>query len=117
MLVHEGVVMEKLLNVMQELREKCPWDQAQTPESLTRYAIEEAYEVEDAVRQGDPKHVKEELGDLLLQVVFQSQMYSERGDFNFSDVVDAITEKLIRRHPHVFQSESSEKLSPEQVSA
>lgn len=114
--MHGGVVMEKLLNVMQELREKCPWDQAQTPESLTRYAIEEAYEVEDAVRQGDPKHVKEELGDLLLQVVFQSQMYSERGDFNFSDVVDAITEKLIRRHPHVFQSESSEKLSPEQVS-
>lgn len=101
---------------MQELRAKCPWDQAQTPESLTRYAIEEAYEVEDAVRQGNAQHVKEELGDLLLQVVFQAQMYSERGDFDFNDVVDAISEKLIRRHPHVFQSEKFDELSSEQVS-
>ncbi len=67
--------MEKLLSIMQTLREKCPWDQAQTPMSLTRYAIEEAYEVEDAVRSGDWQHVKEELGDLLLQVVFQAQMF------------------------------------------
>lgn len=100
---------------MQQLREQCPWDQAQTPESLTRYAIEEAYEVEDAVRQGEPQHVKEELGDLLLQVVFQSQMYSERGDFNFQDVVDTISEKLIRRHPHVFQAEQFDQLMQEDV--
>lgn len=100
---------------MQQLREQCPWDQAQTPESLTRYAIEEAYEVEDAVRQGEPQHVKEELGDLLLQVVFQSQMYSERGDFNFQDVVDTISEKLIRRHPHVFQEEQFDQLTQEDV--
>ena len=97
--------MEKLLSIMQTLREKCPWDQAQTPMSLTRYAIEEAYEVEDAVRSGDWQHVKEELGDLLLQVVFQAQMYSEQGVFDFNDVVESISEKLIRRHPHVFQSE------------
>ena len=63
--------------------------------SLTRYAIEEAYEVEDAVRSGDAQHVKEELGDLLLQVVFQAQMYSEQGVFDFNDVVESISEKLI----------------------
>jgi len=65
--------MEKLLAIMQELRQKCPWDQQQTPESLTRYAIEEAYEVEAAVRSGDIDEIRNELGDLLLQVVFQSQ--------------------------------------------
>lgn len=108
--------MEKLLNIMQQLRQQCPWDQQQTPESLTRYAIEEAYEVEEAVRQGDVQHVKEELGDLLLQVVFQAQMYSEQGAFDFHDVVETISEKLIRRHPHVFQAEQFATLSAEEVS-
>ena len=107
--------MERLLNIMQTLREKCPWDQAQTPMSLTRYAIEEAYEVEDAVRRGDAQHVKEELGDLLLQVVFQAQMYSEQGDFDFQDVVESISEKLIRRHPHVFQTEQFENMTEDEV--
>lgn len=108
--------MEKLLNIMQELRQKCPWDQQQTPSSLTRYAIEEAYEVEAAIRVGDLDEIRNELGDLLLQVVFQSQMYSEQGAFNFQDVVDAISEKLIRRHPHVFQAEQFQNLNSEQVS-
>ena len=108
--------MEQLLAVMQELREKCPWDQKQTPNSLTPYAIEEAYEVEAAIRSGDIQHIKEELGDLLLQVVFQSQMYSEQGAFNFQDVVQGITEKLIRRHPHVFQAEQFNQLTAEDVS-
>ncbi|EOR09333.1 nucleoside triphosphate pyrophosphohydrolase [Acinetobacter tandoii] len=108
--------MEQLLAVMQELREKCPWDQKQTPNSLTPYAIEEAYEVEAAIRSGDIQHIKEELGDLLLQVVFQSQMYSEQGAFNFQDVVQGITEKLIRRHPHVFQAEQFNQLTAEEVS-
>ena len=107
--------MEKLLSIMQTLREKCPWDQAQTPMSLTRYAIEEAYEVEDAVRSGDAQHVKEELGDLLLQVVFQAQMYSEQDAFDFNDVVESISEKLIRRHPHVFQSEKFDQLNETDV--
>ena len=107
--------MEKLLSIMQTLREKCPWDQAQTPMSLTRYAIEEAYEVEDAVRSGDGQHVKEELGDLLLQVVFQAQMYSEQGVFDFNDVVESISEKLIRGHPHVFQSEKFDQLNETDV--
>lgn len=107
--------MEKLLKIMQTLREECPWDQDQTPESLTRYAIEEAYEVEDAVRSGDTQHVKEELGDLLLQVIFQSQMYSEQGAFDFNDVVESLSAKLIRRHPHVFESEKFENLNEAQV--
>lgn len=108
--------MEKLLAVMRELREKCPWDQQQTPQSLTQYAIEEAYEVEAAVRDGNIDEIRDELGDLLLQVVFQSQMYSEQGAFDFNDVVHAITEKLIRRHPHVFQPEQFSQLSSDDVS-
>ena len=108
--------MQDLLYVMQQLREQCPWDKAQTPQSLTRYAIEEAYEVEDAIRQGNLDEIRNELGDLLLQVVFQSQMYAEQQAFNFEDVVQAITEKLIRRHPHVFQAEQYADLTAEQVS-
>ena len=107
--------MQQLLEIMKTLREKCPWDQAQTPETLTRYAIEEAYEVEAAVRSGDAEHVKEELGDLLLQVVFQSQMYAEQGAFSFQDVVETLIEKLIRRHPHVFD-ENFAQLDEQQVS-
>lgn len=108
--------MEQLLKIMQQLRAECPWDQAQTPETLTKYAIEEAYEVEAAVRSGCANDVKEELGDLLLQVVFQSQMYSEQGLFNFNDVVEAISEKLIRRHPNVFRADEFSKLNTDEVS-
>ncbi len=75
--------IKELLAIMQELRQKCPWDREQTPLSLTRYAIEEAYEVEAAVREGDISEIRDELGDLLLQVVFQAQMYSEQGAFDF----------------------------------
>lgn len=107
--------MEQLLSIMRELREKCPWDQKQTPLSLTPYAIEEAYEVEAAVRSGQVNDVRDELGDLLLQVVFQSQMYSEQGAFDFHDVVQAISNKLIRRHPHVFQTEQYSALSSDDV--
>lgn len=113
----KGYKMEQLLSIMKQLRAECPWDREQSPESLTRYAIEEAYEVEEAVRIGDVEEVKNELGDLLLQVVFQSQMYSEQGAFNFDDVVAAICQKLIRRHPHVFEKEKFEQLTPEQVSS
>ncbi|OTG68593.1 nucleoside triphosphate pyrophosphohydrolase [Acinetobacter sp. ANC 4470] len=107
--------MDKLLAVMRELREKYPWDQQQTPQSLTKYAIEEAYEVEAAIRDGNTDDIRDELGDLLLQVVFQAQMYSEQGAFNFNDVVQAITEKLIRRHPHVFQAEQFSQLGAADV--
>ena len=109
--------MEQLLAIMKQLRTECPWDREQTPESLTQFAIEEAYEVEEAVRSGNIDEIKNELGDLLLQVVFQSQMYSEQGAFDFDDVVEAICQKLIRRHPHVFQKQQFENLTPEQVSS
>ena len=107
--------MQQLLALMQQLREECPWDRAQTPQSLTRYAIEEAYEVEAAIRQGNADEIRDELGDLLLQVVFQAQMHSEQNLFNFQDVVQAIVEKLIRRHPHVFEKEKWQTLSQQEV--
>ena len=98
--------MEQLLNIMRELREKCPWDQQQTPESLTGYAIEEAYELGEAVQGDDDEDIKGELGDVLLQVVFHCQMYAEQGRFDMSDVITTLQGKLIRRHPHVFEAET-----------
>ncbi|WP_210009619.1 nucleoside triphosphate pyrophosphohydrolase [Aquirhabdus parva] len=94
--------MLELLAVMSRLRAECPWDQAQTPASLTRYAIEEAYEVEAAIQTGNIDHIRDELGDLLLQVVFQAQMHAEQGHFNFFDIAQTLSQKLIRRHPHVY---------------
>jgi ATP diphosphatase len=94
-----------LLTIMAALRDRrtgCPWDVAQSFASIAPYTIEEAYEVADAIAQGDMRELREELGDLLLQVVFHAQMGSEAGSFDFGDVVEAITGKLIRRHPHVF---------------
>ncbi|WP_445116527.1 nucleoside triphosphate pyrophosphohydrolase [Acinetobacter sp. WZC-1] len=107
--------MEQLLAIMKKLRAECPWDQAQTPESLTRYTIEEAYEVEEAIRSGNSNDIRDELGDLLLQVVFQAELYSEQGVFDFQDVVTAISQKLIRRHPHVFKADQFKDLSADQV--
>lgn len=100
--------LKKLLVTMQTLREKCPWDRKQTPLTLTKYAIEEAYELEAAIRSGDLNEIKNELGDLLLQVVFQSQIYAEQDAFTFDDVAEAIHEKMIRRHPHVFDAHPQE---------
>lgn len=94
--------IEKLLNIMIELREKCPWDKKQTMESLRYLTIEETYELSDAILEADRAEIKKELGDILLHIVFYSQIAKENGDFNFADVVDGICEKLILRHPHVF---------------
>ena len=96
--------LQELINVVAKLRspQGCPWDLAQTPESLTPYVIEEAYEVVDAIQTGDKKAISEELGDLLLQVVLQAQIASEAGDFSLQEVAEGISQKLIRRHPHVF---------------
>ncbi|MDG6095337.1 nucleoside triphosphate pyrophosphohydrolase [Acetobacter sp. AN02] len=80
----------------------CPWDVAQTPLTVAPYAIEEAYEVLDAIQKGDTDATEDELGDLLLQVVFQSQIAAESGDFTFDSVANRIADKMIRRHPHVF---------------
>ena len=97
--------MQRLLAIMARLRSPeggCPWDLEQTHATIAPYTIEEAYEVAEAVNQGDPQALKEELGDLLLQVVFQAQIAQDAGDFTFADVAEAISTKMIRRHPHVF---------------
>ena len=94
-----------LLGIMAKLRDPdggCPWDLEQDFASIAPYTIEEAYEVDDAIRRGDWEDLRDELGDLLLQVVFHAQMAREAGHFAFDDVVAAICEKLVRRHPHVF---------------
>jgi len=98
------LALQELIDVVAKLRspEGCPWDLAQTPESLTPYVIEEAYEVVDAIQTGDKKAISEELGDLLLQVVLQAQIASEANDFSLQEVAEGISQKLIRRHPHVF---------------
>ncbi|RMF99292.1 MAG: nucleoside triphosphate pyrophosphohydrolase [Gammaproteobacteria bacterium] len=98
----------KLLEIMAALRDPlrgCPWDRAQDFRSIAPYTIEEAYEVADAIDRGDLGALREELGDLLLQVVFHAQMASEQGAFDFADVVAGINAKLRRRHPHVFGAE------------
>lgn len=102
--------IEKLLEIMRRLRDKdsgCPWDIEQTFETIAPYTLEEAYEVADAIARGDLGHLREELGDLLLQVVYHAQMAEEQGSFDFGDVVEGITEKMIRRHPHVFGDEAA----------
>ncbi|WP_414829838.1 nucleoside triphosphate pyrophosphohydrolase [Alteromonas sp. H39] len=102
--------LARLTRIMVALRDPktgCPWDVAQTMSSLTRYTIEEAYEVADAIAKGNPDEICDELGDLLFQVVFYSQIADEDHIFDLQDVARAICEKLIRRHPHVFAGESA----------
>lgn len=96
--------MDDLKRIMELLRspEGCPWDKEQTHQSIRRNMLEEAYEVAEAIDENDPAHLKEELGDVLLQVVFHARMAEEAGLFNFDDVVDGIARKLVFRHPHVF---------------
>lgn len=101
--------VDDLLRVMARLRDPetgCPWDVKQSFASIAPYTIEEAYEVAEAIARDDLEGLKDELGDLLLQVVYHSQMASEEARFGFADVVDAITRKMIRRHPHVFEDTS-----------
>ena len=101
----------RLIEIMAALRAPktgCPWDLAQDFSTIAPYTLEEAYEVADAIARGDLADLKDELGDLLLQVVFHARMAQEQGVFDFGDVVQAITEKLVRRHPHVFGDERSQ---------
>lgn len=95
-----------LLAIMARLRSPsgCPWDREQTENSLKKFLIEEAYEVLETIEANDPEGLKEELGDLLLQIIFLSRIAEEKGQFNFVDVVHTLAEKLVRRHPHVFSS-------------
>ena len=106
-----GEKFQKLLEIMAALRapDGCPWDREQSIATLKPYLIEETYEVLDAIEREDWDHLAEELGDLQLQIVFQAQIAKEEGLFSIDDVVDAISEKLIRRHPHVFGNESGKE--------
>lgn len=100
--------IQRLLEIMARLRDReggCPWDIEQTFATIAPYTIEEAYEVADAIDRGDLADLRDELGDLLLQVVFHAQMAREQGAFAFGDVVQAISDKMVRRHPHVFAGE------------
>ena len=97
--------ISRLLQVMEDLRHPktgCPWDREQTFETIAPYTIEEAYEVADAIKKDDQASLKDELGDLLFQVVFYAQMSKENGGYDFNDIADTISEKMISRHPHVF---------------
>jgi len=112
--------MSKLLAIMARLRgirtQGCAWDLEQTFETIAPYTVEEAYEVADAIQRRDLQDLKDELGDLLFQVVFHARMAEEAGQFKFEDVVEAICAKMIRRHPHIFGSEGP-RSSAEQVLA
>tara|TARA_A100001011_G_C14283865_1_gene832767 strand:+ start:1207 stop:1983 length:777 start_codon:yes stop_codon:yes gene_type:complete len=94
--------LERLLNIMDELRDKCPWDRKQTFETLRHLTIEETYELGDAILDNDLEEIKKELGDLLLHIVFYSKIGSEKNAFDIGDVADQISEKLIIRHPHIY---------------
>lgn len=115
---HRLASLARLLDIMAKLRDPqggCPWDLEQTFKTIAPYTIEEAYEVEDAIARNDMAGLKDELGDLLLQVVFHARMAEEAGHFAFSDVAAAIADKMIRRHPHVFGGVAADK--PETVTA
>jgi MazG family protein len=110
-----GAALNEFVDIVKRLRGPggCPWDAQQTPETLKTYVLEEAYELVEALDSGDPGQVKEELGDLLLHLVFLSNLYEERGDFTLAAVTAGIAAKMIHRHPHVFgdaQAETQEEL-------
>ncbi len=105
--IQRDEICEKLLNFLEIIRrlrapDGCPWDREQTHKSLKSYVIEEAYELTEAIDSGDPEKIKEELGDVLLQIALHSQIALEEGKFDFGDVLDRISKKMIYRHPHVF---------------
>lgn len=93
---------ERLLNILDELREKCPWDREQTVESLRTLTIEEVYELSEAVLRNSFAEIRKELGDILLHIIFYAKIADEQGKFNITDVIDSLCDKLIYRHPHVF---------------
>ncbi|HIA31682.1 MAG TPA: nucleoside triphosphate pyrophosphohydrolase [Nitrospinaceae bacterium] len=107
--------LSKLIKITDTLmgEDGCPWDKVQTRESLKPYLVEETYEVLDALDANDPEKIKDELGDLLYQILFHSKISSLKGEFNFRDVIDNLSEKMVRRHPHVFKE--GELNTPDQV--
>lgn len=100
----ELAAFERVLDIMDELREKCPWDKEQTTESLRPLTIEETYELSDAILKQDPHGISKELGDILLHIIFYAKIGEEQGDFDIVTVIDNLSNKLVYRHPHVFAS-------------
>ncbi len=107
--------LSELITTMRQLRsaDGCPWDREQSPESLRPYILEEAYELVDAIDAGDTQEILAELGDLLLQVIFQAQIFSERGLFGIGEIAEGINIKLRRRHPHIFSLTTGQKQHPD----
>ena len=93
---------KELLDIMDDLREKCPWDKKQTFESLRKLTIEETYELADAITEDDWKGIREELGDLMLHILFYSKIGNEQQQFTLTEVMNGVSEKLISRHPHIY---------------
>ncbi len=110
-----GASLVEFLEVMRRLRAECEWKQSQTHRSLARYLLEESHETLEAIDSGDPDHLREELGDLLLQVYFHAVIAEETGDFTIDDVAAGIIEKMVRRNPHVFGSERAGEMTPTEV--
>jgi MazG family protein len=111
--------IDKLLAVMQDLRhpeQGCPWDLRQTSASIAPHTLDETHEVLDAIERGDTENLKEELGDLLFNIVFHARIAEEQGEFDFDDVARGITDKMLRRHPHVFGDERESEISDRQLS-
>src|ERR1044071_4580293 len=100
--MNAAVAFTRLISIMDDLREKCPWDRKQTIQSLRQMTIEETYELADAITENDWKGIKEELGDLLLHIVFYSKIGAEQQKFTLEEVLNGISEKLIARHPHIY---------------
>jgi MazG family protein len=100
--MNQDINIDKLVEIMDELREKCPWDKKQTIHTLRQQTIEETYELADAITVKDWKGIKEELGDLLLHIVFYSKIGAEENQFSLEEVIDGVCEKLIKRHPHIY---------------
>jgi MazG family protein len=94
--------LTKIMQIMEDLREKCPWDRKQTIESLRNLTIEETFELADAISTGNKKDIEEELGDVLLHIIFYAKLGEEQGDFDLISVIDKLSEKLIHRHPHIY---------------
>src|SRR6202000_1425762 len=97
-----ATAFDRLLTIMNDLRENCPWDKKQTLESLRHLTIEETYELSDAILGGDMQEIKKELGDIMLHLVFYARIASETNDFDIKDVLNSICDKLINRHPHIY---------------
>uniref|UniRef100_UPI00333E2771 nucleoside triphosphate pyrophosphohydrolase n=1 Tax=Pseudopedobacter sp. TaxID=1936787 RepID=UPI00333E2771 len=106
--INPADAFNRLLAIMDDLRLKCPWDKKQTLESLRHLTIEETYELSDAIVEKDMQEIKKELGDIMLHLVFYSKIASETNDFNITDVLNSVCEKLINRHPHIYGDTKAE---------